>query len=46
MYMDVLPAYMSVHHMCAVPVEAKSKCQIPWNYSYRWCELCHLGSRS
>lgn len=33
--MGVLPAYMSVHCVCTVPMEARKECQVPCNWSYR-----------
>lgn len=30
--MDVLPACMSVHHISAVSTEARSDCQVYWNW--------------
>ena len=35
LYMECLPVCMSVHHMHAVPMEARRGHQIPWNWSYR-----------
>lgn len=39
MCMRILPAYMSVPHICLVPKEAKSRYWILWTWSYRCCEL-------
>jgi hypothetical protein len=35
-YMNVLPACMSVPHLHIVCSEARRGYQIPWNWSYRW----------
>ena len=35
MYVGVLPALMSIHHMCAVPMTAGKGHQKPWNSNYR-----------
>lgn len=32
----VLPACVSVHHVCAVAKEARKGSQISWNQSYEW----------
>lgn len=32
----ILHACMSVHHMCAVPVEGRRGHRISWNCSYKW----------
>lgn len=34
--MGVLPACMSVHQMCVVPLSHKRAAQIPQTWSYRW----------
>ena len=36
MGMRVLPAYISVHDICAVPVKARRGHQVPWNWSHLW----------
>lgn len=38
----VLPACMSMHHMHAVPIEARRGHRIAWNWSCRWF-LGHVG---
>lgn len=35
MYMDVLPAFVSVYHMCAVSMETLRGCGIPESWSCR-----------
>jgi hypothetical protein len=30
-HMDILPAYISVSHVCIVSMKARRGCQIPWN---------------
>ena len=39
MHMGVLPACVSVHHVCAVPVEARRGCHIPGTGVTDSCEL-------
>lgn len=34
--MGVLPAYMSVHYLCVVLMEARRGSQISWDCSYGW----------
>lgn len=34
MYMDVLPACMTMYHMHAVPLKIRRECWIPWKWSY------------
>lgn len=34
--MDVLPVCMSLHHMHSVPTEARRRCRVTQNYSYKW----------
>ena len=43
----VLPAYMAVYHMHAVPTEVRRRSQMPWNQSYRWLRstMWMLGSK-
>lgn len=40
--MSILPTYMYVYHVRAVPVEARRGCQISWNWSHRqwWATVC------
>lgn len=33
--MCVLPAYMSMYHVCLMPIEARRQDWISWNWSYR-----------
>lgn len=34
--MGVLPEYMSMHHVCVVPTDARKGWQIPWDQNCRW----------
>ena len=34
--MCVLPACVSVHHVCTVLIEVIKRCQILWDCSYKW----------
>lgn len=44
MCMAVLPACMYVHHVHAVPTEARRGCKIPWTWSYSFgCWESNLG---
>lgn len=38
MCVKILPAGISVYCLCAVPMEDRRKCRIPWDWSYRSCE--------
>ena len=40
---DVLLAHMSVSHVRAVATEARSTCQIPGNWSYKWLQATMWG---
>lgn len=42
----VLPACMSVHHECAVPMEAERQPWVPWTLSYRhlWATMSSVSS--
>lgn len=39
-----LPSQMCMHHMRAVPTEARRGCQIFWNYSDQWLLFCFIES--
>lgn len=46
MYMGVLSTFMSVHHVCAVPVGSREGIESPGNGLLEMIVSCHVGSGS
>lgn len=46
--MGALTAWLSMHQMCTVPLDANKGCQTTWYWSYRWllATVCVLGIES
>ena len=42
MYVGILPAHMSVYHMCAVPMEARREHEITLELELQIVVNCHM----